>query len=285
MVERRPGAKRLAILLGMVITCLLAAVANVIIARVTTINIFTMKVWLILPIGAALVGAAGASGAVLAGRYFNVVPTKVDFVLMVIFAAVTMYLVYYLDYITFVLDDGRQARDLIDFGGFVDLLLTKSHMRVGRGARDVGEIGQAGYWLAVVEFVGFLIGGAGTFATIRSMDRCRDCGSFTRRLKAMTSDELTFGEAERALDLVKSGDFDTIAAVIDWRPPQRKLDKQSEKARLTYTLHGCPNCKTEKVLVSVAAAKGKEWKEVPSLATGRYLAKGLSLREVFAQKA
>ena len=269
----------------MAITCLSAAVANVIIAKITTINIFTMKVWFIVPLGAVLVGAAGASGAVLTARYFNVIPTKIDFVLMVIFAGVTMYLVHYLDYITFVLDDGRRASDLIGFGGYVDLLLTKSHMRVGRGARDVGEMGQAGYWLAVVEFVGFLVGGAGAFASIRSMDRCGNCGSFSRRLKTRKSDELTFGEAEHALDLVKRGDFDTIAALIGWRPPQRELDKKSEKARLTYDLHGCPNCKTEKISVSVAVFNGKEWNEMPSLATGRSLADGLLLREVFTQRA
>ena len=132
--------KQLLLLTAMAITCVLAATANVVIARTIGINFFTMKVWFVIPIGAALVGMLGASGAILAARYFRIVPKILDAAFMVIIAAATMILIYYLDYATLVLDDGRRASDLIDFGSYVDLVLTKSHMRVGRaGQIDTGN--------------------------------------------------------------------------------------------------------------------------------------------------
>jgi hypothetical protein len=126
--------KHPALIIAMVITCVLAAVANVTVARITDINVFTFKLWIIVPCGAVMVGALGASGAFLAARYFNVQPTIVDAMFMVVVGAATMVLIYYLDYATFVLDDGRKASDLVDFRTFVDLVLTTSHMRVGKGS-------------------------------------------------------------------------------------------------------------------------------------------------------
>lgn len=176
--------KHLLLIAAMALTCILVAIANVVIARTTGINFFTMKVWLVIPVGAGIVGMFGASGAILAARYFNIVPTILDAVFMVLIAAATMLLIYYLDYATLVLDDGRRASDLIGFASYVDLVLTKSHMRVGRvGQIDTGEVGQFGYWLAGIEFVGFLVGGAVAFIFIRGMARCGDCGSYLRKLK------------------------------------------------------------------------------------------------------
>jgi hypothetical protein len=161
--------KHLAILIGIAITSVLVAVANVVIARITGFNMFSLKIWLIVPVGAVMVGAAAASGGLLATRLFHAKPNWFDAVMMIVSAAVTMFLIYYLDYSTMVFDDGRKVAGLVSFEDFVNLSLTTAHMRVGRGAHDVGEIGQAGYWFAVAEFVGFLVGGFGTFAFVSSM--------------------------------------------------------------------------------------------------------------------
>jgi hypothetical protein len=164
--------KHLAIFIGIVITSVIVAVANVVVARITGFNVFSLKIWLVIPAGAAIVGFAAASGGLLAARLFHAKPNWFDAVAMMVSAAATMFLIYYLDYITMVLDDGRKAADLISFEDFVNISLTKTHMIVGRGARDVGEIGEAGYWLAVAEFVGFLLGGLSTFTFASAMPRC-----------------------------------------------------------------------------------------------------------------
>jgi hypothetical protein len=240
-----------------------------------------MKVWFAIPVGAGLVGMLGASGAILAARYFNVVPTILDAVFMVIIAAATMLLIYYLDYVTLVLDDGRKASDLVDFVSYVDLVLTKSHMRLGRAAQvDTGEVGQLGYALAAIEFAGFLVGGAVAFVFIKGMARCGGCGSYLRKLKTKRTKELTFDETDKVIDLFNRGDLETIQGLLAWAPRERKLGK-AQKALITIDLLGCPKCKTEAITAKVQVFNGREWKDVPSLAARRNLVSGLSLRDGF----
>src|SRR3981081_3553710 len=88
---------------------------NLIVTRMIGINMFTYKFWFVIPAGAIGVGMLGASGAILAARYFQIKITIIDAILMVVVAAATMVLIYYLDYATLVLDDGRKASDLVDF--------------------------------------------------------------------------------------------------------------------------------------------------------------------------
>jgi hypothetical protein len=274
--------KHIFLLIAMAITCILAAVANLIVTRMTGINIFTYKLWFVIPAGAIGVGMLGAGGAILAARYFQIKPTIIDAILMVVVAAATMILIYYLDYATLVLDDGRKASDLVDFANYVDLVLTKSHMRVGRGGHDTGEVGQMGYALAGVEFVGFLIGGAATFLFIKGLPLCADCGSYLRKLKTKKTKELTFNEADKIIELFRTGDLSTVQGVMAWVPPERTLDRKGQKALITFDLLGCPKCRTEAISVSVNAFNGKEWNDVPGLKTRRDLASGSSLRDQFA---
>jgi hypothetical protein len=274
--------KHIILLVAMAITCILIAVANVIITRMIGLNIFTIKLWFIIPAGAIGVGMLAASGAILAARYFNISPTIIDAMLMVVVAAATMVLIYYLDYATFVLDDGRRASDLVDFATYVDLVLTKAHMRVGRAGIDSGEVGELGYALAAIEFGGFLIGGAATFFFIKGLWRCAGCGSYLRKLKTKKTKELTFDEAGKIIELFKAGDLETVQTLMAWAPPDRTLAREGQKALIAFGLFGCPKCKTEVISAKVSAFNGTEWKDVPALTTWRNLSSGLSLRDQFA---
>jgi hypothetical protein len=274
--------RHFAIIIGLAVTCVLTAVANVIVARMTGLNVFTMKVWVILPVGAALVGAAAASGGILAARLFHAAPTKIDAAMMVLCAAFTMWLIYYLDYMTMVLDDGRKVSNFISFQDYVDLVITKAHMRIGRAQTDTGEVGQFGYWLAVVEFIGFLVGGFSAFAIVKDMPRCSTCGAYFRKLKLKNSGVVTPIEAEKLLEFFREGHAGAVTQVLNWKPPpERQFGKGEKAATLTYELLGCPKCKTEKIVAKVRVFNGKQWIDVPSSTTSRDLSGGLSLRAAF----
>jgi hypothetical protein len=238
---------------------------------------------LAVPVGAVIVGFAAASGGLLATRLFHAKPNWFDAVMMIISAAATMFLIYYLDYITMVFDDGRKVADLVSFEDFVNFSLTKAHMRIGRGARDVGEVGEAGYWLAVAEFVGFLVGGFSTFAFVSAMPRCVVCNSYLRKLKTKRTGELRDEELAPLINVLQQGDIDAVAQSLAWNAPVgRKLISSGRRWILTYNLMGCPKCQNEQIAAKVQCCSGGgDWAEVPALETRRNLADGFSLRQAF----
>jgi hypothetical protein len=266
---------------AMVITCLLAAAANVAITRLIDLNLFTFKLWFVIPVGAIGMGILAASGAIIAARTFHIVPTVADAVLMVVIAAATMVLIYYGDYATLTLKDGRKVSDLIGFVDYVDLILTRTHMRISTGHLDTGEVGAFGYALGAIEFIGFLLGGAATFGIIKGLPRCVECGSYLRKLMSRKTKELTYDEADKVIGAFRSGDLNAVRQAMTWAPPERKLDRKEQKAVITFSLLGCPKCATEAVTASVNAFNGKEWNVVTSLASRRELTRGLTWRHQF----
>lgn len=273
--------KRLVLVAAMAVTCVLAAVANLIIERVTTLNLLTMKFWFIVPVGAIIIGALGTSGFVLAARLLNIRPKWIDVVPAILIGAATMVLIYYLDYTTLVLDDGRKATDLVSFQQYVNVILTTAHMRFGRGAQDVGEVGQFGYVLAGVEFLGFLVGGLVPLAAVLGMPICANCQSYLRKLKVLPTKQLTPDESSRLLQLFEQGDYQTIQGLLAWQPEERTLSKDVVKTAIVYTLYGCPHCKREAIEATVKLLKNGEWKEIDKLKRRRDLAVDTSLRASF----
>lgn len=269
------------VLFAMAVTCVITAVANVAVAKVTGLNLFTLKVFLIVPVGAVLAGMAAAGGAVLAARIANAALTKVDAASMVAVGAMAMGLIYYLDYVTFVLEDGTRASDLVAFLEYVDLVLTTAHLRIGRGARDVGEVGQLGYWLAAVEFGGFLVGGFGAFLIAGEMPRCATCGAYFRKLKKQHGGEVTLDEADALVTGFGEGDETDLDHIINWKPPEHKFNSNDKRAKVAFALLGCPKCKREQLACSVEAFDGRNWKAIDSLKHHRDLATGSSFRERF----
>jgi hypothetical protein len=79
--------RHLLLLASMGITCVLAASANLIVECLIGMEIFSFKLWFVIPVGAAAIGFLGTSGAILAARIFNARPTIGDLLCMVLVAA------------------------------------------------------------------------------------------------------------------------------------------------------------------------------------------------------
>jgi hypothetical protein len=272
---------RMAVLVSGAATCLLTALANLLVERWTSFSIFSLSLWVVIPAGAVMVGMAGASGAVLACRYFNFKPAALDFVIMVAMAAATMVLIYYLGYATLVLDSGERASDVVSFQQYFDVVVTKTHMRFGRGMTDTGEVGQFGYALAAIRFAGFLIGGAAAFFWLRGMPMCEECNLYFKKIARKVVGPMSLPEAETALKALRSGDLSTyqsgLAATTSEATP-----KKERKAKLSVTLLNCPGCNKERVAEKIEVNNGKEWKEVKELGRSANVPAGVSLREQFS---
>lgn len=270
--------QRSVLLVAMVLSCILTAILNVVIAHHTTLNLFTLRIWFIIPVGALIVGAAAASGALLAAWYLHIRPSWTQaFLSAVVVGVTTMALIYYIEYATLVID-GKYVSDYIGFSEYLDISITKSHTRFGRSQKDIGEIGELGYTIALLELVAFVVGALGVFAILDTLPKCAKCAAYLRSRKSSTSKELTVEEASALHDKFRTGDLETVRTVMAWEPEKRTLPAGHPKAKLLFKLLQCPKCAEQTVVADVQVAKEKNnWRETKGLKVLRVLGPGVTL--------
>jgi hypothetical protein len=259
------------------LTSVLTALANLLVENWFSINIFSFGFWIVLPVGAVIVGVSGASGGFLACKYFNIKPNWLDALALTVVAAFTMYLIYYLGYITLILDDGRKASDLVDFKTYLDVVVTKSHMRVGRGLQnDTGEVGGFGYLLLVIKFVGVLLGGFLIFINLKALAMCEKCGVYFKKIASKETLHATTNDAQVIYEKMNSG-------VIDDYKDALKVSAIGDcEAKIKFTLMRCPKCKDEYISEEFFVKdKDKNFVAVTKLTGKTNIPKDLDLQPLF----
>ena len=248
------------VILFALITSVLAAIANILISNWFSINIFSFGFWVIIPVGAVLIGAVGASGGYLACQYFNVRPNLFDLIALVLVAVLTMFLIYFLDYQTLVLDNGVKAADVVDFGTYIDVVITKSHMRVGRGMTDTGEVGGLGYGLLAIRFVGVLVGGLIVFFALKALDLCETCNVYYKKIATKSTLHASAEHGQAMYEKMHTGLTD------DYKEAMSTTVKGDAAVMIKYTLMRCPSCSDEFINEEFSVkTDNKDWTEVASL--------------------
>jgi hypothetical protein len=264
------------------ITSVLTALGVVVIENLTGLSIFTFSIWLVIPAGAIATGMAAASGYYFGSLYFHRRPNWFLLIQMIIIAGTTQLLIYYLEYTTLVLDNGVKASALVLFTKYLDISLTSAHYRVGRaGQVDTGEVGQFGYWLALIQFVGFLLGGFGIYVVLLSYPVCQNCQKYFRvlakRTKHFNTSESFSVYYENIFRLPL--DSNEFAAAVSKEHKLSKIDKGT--ILLETKLHGCPSCKSEMIEDKVSVWNGREWKSANALGRRVALPDGVNLVPIF----
>lgn len=262
------------------VTSILTALAVVVVSKMTGFDLFTFSLWVVVPVGAILVGFAAASGYYFGSLYFHKRAGLFLLLQMVVIAGITQLLIYYMEYSTLVLDDGRRVSDFIPFGQYLDISLTSAHYRVGRAMTDTGEVGSFGYWLAAFQFVGFLVGGLAVYGYLWSKPVCQTCNLY---LRPLAKREKSFPDADSASPYYDAlfqhpVDGPEFAALI-----RSEAKSEAKKGALSVTtiLHGCPKCKSQLIEEKVQVNNGSEWKDVSDLNRRVAIPNGVDLLGVF----
>ena len=129
------------IVIALFITSFLTAIANVLASNWTGINVYQINLAQGIPIGAVFIGMGGASGGLLVCRLLNIKPTKRDALFFTLAAALTIWLIYYLSYITAQSEGGHSVKATVDFFNYFKTSVTTEHFTVGKGSNrtDYGE--------------------------------------------------------------------------------------------------------------------------------------------------
>lgn len=258
----------------------LVVLAVIVVDRLTGFNIFSFSFWVIVPVGALLTGAAAASGYYFGSLFFHTRPTWFLLVQILIVTAAAQLAIYYGEYRSFVLDDGTMASDVIGFWDYLDTYLRSMHLRAGRAHIDTGEVGEFGYWLALIEFAGFIIGGISVFLILQNYPSCWKCNRYLRKLTKIGQMFPDHDDFARYYDTlfhhpVHSGHF---ADLMKGNPKIRK--PALDTVMIELHLLGCTHCKTQLLTQKVQILGKKEWKDIPKLTRHVRLPDGVDLRPV-----
>jgi hypothetical protein len=247
----------------------------------TNFNLFTFSIWVIVPAGAGFCGFAAASGYYLAAKYLHQRPTKILLLQMVVIAAFTQFLIYWLEYETLVVNGVRVAT-VVGFAQYLDITLTTAHMKMGRALNaDAGEVGSFGYWLAFFDFIGFIVGGAVVYFNLQSLPTCEPCGKYLRTaLKKADS----FGDSDefgQYFDGVYANPVDSREFAQHVGTEHSAGKAQKGTINLTTTVLECPQCFGQFVQETVQVFNGRDWKDVADLKRFVEMPKGIDVRPAF----
>lgn len=267
-----------------IVSFALTVLVVVVIERLTTFNIFTLSFWFVIPAGALLVGFAAASGYYFGSLLFHTHPSWWLLLQIIIVAALAQFAIYFGEYRALVLDDGTQVADFVPFLEYLDIYLKSAHLRVGRGAHiDTGEVGSFGYWLAAIQFVGFIFGGVALFLMLRHYPTCEACG---RYLRTLAKREQRFAEQEEFAnhyDSLFRGPVDAPEFVELMQGYPNKGSVVTGTILSTYTLRGCPACKVQRISQEVKIRGKEDWSEIPTLSRHVRIPAGINLLRAFSR--
>lgn len=266
-------------------TSILTGIAVTVLAHLTGFNFFTFSIWGIVPAGAGICGFAAASGYFLAAKFLHQRPTKVLLFQMIAVAAFTQVLIYWLEYATLTID-GQHVSDVVPFGQYLDIILTTAHYKMGRGMQaDVGEVGSFGYWLALFQFIGFLIGGAFVYLELKNQPACSECGKYLRSVAKKGDSFCDFDEFAGYYDNVYVHPVDSAEFAQHVGADYSAGNAEKGTVNLTTAVFECPQCFGQSVRESVQVFNGRDWKDVNEL--GRWVAmpKGIDVRAVIGSRS
>jgi hypothetical protein len=248
-----------------VATSLATAIAVAAVARLTSFNAFTFSIWLVVPVGALLTGFAAASGYYFGSHVLHQRPSWHTLVQMVVIAAATNVLIYYFEYATLVLDNGVRASQIVSFPTYMRVYLSNQEISVGPALQTHTSIGKFGYWLAGLDFLGFLAGAVCIYFWLIRSQFCKTCEKYLRKCAQRIR---YFGSADDAghyYDGLFSNPVDSDAFLRQAKIGSLKVVTGSNQMMIKTTLLGCPKCKDQVWRDEVSGWNGKEWKELSNL--------------------
>jgi hypothetical protein len=233
--------------------------------------------WFVIPVGALLSGFAGASGYYLGARLFHHRPTRLLLFNMISVAITTYFLLNWLNY-SFMEVEGHRVSELVPFGRYLDIVLSHQTMAINiRGATlgESGELGGFGYVLAVLQVLGFAVGGLGVYFYLRAAPYCEACSKY---LEKQSSTERYTSLAEQLEELyavladhLKQGDSAAARNLLsDFGNPRHN----GQNLKVELTLWRCRTCPQEFFESSVNQWNGKDWKQISGLHLRNYLPRG-----------
>ncbi len=247
------------------ITSILTAIILFAVETKFGFSFYTWTFWFVVPVGAILSGFAAASGYYMGARLFRVRPTIMILMNMVAISIGTFFLINYLSYITLKVD-GQLIRESIPFHSFLDFLIRNESLSFrfgGHATGSTGELGSWGYVHALLQILGFAIGGIAVYAHLSSVPYCTRCSIYF-----VDAGKQTRYDFDPDIISQKVSDLHSLLSA---GRPQEAIDKHAnfkkdkhEKDYIysQFQLKSCPKCAMNWLQFTVHKYSQREWKEI-----------------------
>lgn len=164
------------------ITSLITAIILVFVELEFELVIYSWMMWFVIPVGAIGSGFVAASGYYFGSKIFNHKPGGMVLLNMVLISLGTYLLINYLIYLSLSID-GVYISEYAPFLKYLDISIKETSMQfftkynIGHPV-GTGRLGSWGYIVAILQIIGFGIGGFSIFGWLVSLIYCEKCSKY-----------------------------------------------------------------------------------------------------------
>ena len=266
--SRKSGEDLLVGLCGFV-TSLMTAIILWWVERRFGFAFYSWMFWFIVPVGALLSGFAGASGYYAGARIFNHRPTLLLLLNVLLASVCTFLTIHYLSYITLEID-GKAVSDYVPFGQYLDIAIRSISMEFRFRTTEIGAtgvLGGAGYVVAILQVLGFAVGGLAVYCYLVSVPYCQKCSRYFSRKgeQIRYTDDAEGLQSSTGQVFSDFGNGAVASAIEKHRTFGNPKFQKGNYLRSMIEVRHCKCCGQHWVKYAVEKQSGDDWKEIPTL--------------------
>jgi len=228
------------------------------------ISIYSLTVYYIIPFGAIGAGFIAASGYYVGALILNHRPSHVLLVNMIILSVATFFLSYAVYYHLATYND-QPISNFISYWQYLAYEL--EHLYVKSKYDTNGKIeylGQVGYFIGLVQMVGFAIGAIFVYQYLSLEAYCNKCSCYFskvgKKIKYLWEDSNLYRTLNDLADKISKGQLQE--AINTHRSLGEAEQLASTETRVTMDLRNCKECDNYWLRMSVERKIQNSWKNV-----------------------
>ncbi|MEQ1850609.1 MAG: hypothetical protein ABMA01_03355 [Chthoniobacteraceae bacterium] len=232
--------------------------------------LYSLTLNFIIPAGAILCGVLGATGYYFGSKLFGHRPSRFLLVTIVLVAASTYFLIYWMEYYNHE-EAGFRLRNHMEFSEYLDHRLRNTALRSyghGDSASKPSTLGDWGYAYGLLQVAGFSLGGFAVFGFLRAQPYCERCARYLvgKRMQSRihaTPEDIQPVAAEIGR-LLEAGEFPAAIAFHAGLPGRKPKDVGAKKGWFVTRFHTrrCATCANRFLEFKAFAWNGQQEKPI-----------------------
>jgi len=203
------------------------------------VDLSSLSVWIVVPVGAVAAGAVAASGYYIGAVRTETKPSLQLLVNMVLIGASTFLLIQYLAYRSARFDDGTSVASYLPFWDYYLQSLTQKRLIFRHNLSSPTEpVGSWGYVLEGIQFVGFMLGGLATYGYLADKPYCTQCSRYYRTKQLLHAPHL--GEIDEYLAM-------RGLVLPDAQGAMRNVLGRQQLRAASLWVDTCPSCQRQQL--------------------------------------